>query len=109
MKIMLEYGELEITVDALKKIVYLATVESYGTVGIGESRSFFERIFGGDKGIKIEELEDSSLNVDVYIEVEYGVNIKEVAKNIADNVAHKLKTLAGCENLNITVHVVGIK
>jgi uncharacterized alkaline shock family protein YloU len=45
----------------------------------------------------------------VYIEVEYGVNIREVAKNIADNVAHKLKTLAGCEKLNITVHVVGIR
>ncbi|AAD36834.1 MULTISPECIES: Asp23/Gls24 family envelope stress response protein [Thermotoga] len=109
MRIMLENGELEITLNALKKIVYFATLESYGTVGLGDSRSFFERIFGGDRGIKIEELEDSSLNVDVYIEVEYGVNIREVAKNIADNVAHKLKTLAGCEKLNITVHVVGIR
>lgn len=108
MKINLESGVLEITPTALKKIVYLATLESYGAVGIG-TQSFFEKIFGGEKGIKVEEDEDSTINVDLYIEVEYGVNIREVSRNIIDNVTHKLRTLANCEKVKVNVHVVGIR
>ncbi|ABV34566.1 MULTISPECIES: Asp23/Gls24 family envelope stress response protein [Pseudothermotoga] len=110
MVIRLDYGELEISLKALKKLAYIATVQTYGPVNIS-SDSFFGKLFGEkeEERIKVEELDTGKVLVDLYIELEYGVKVSEVAKNIIENVTHVLKTIGGCEDIEVNVHVTGIR
>ena len=109
MKILNEYGEIEISVQAIRRLVYFAVLESYGPVNI-ESDTFLGKFFSKEEEkIKVEEMEDGSVNVDVYLELEYGVKIPEVCKNIIDNVRHTLKEIGGVEEVNVNVHVIGLR
>ncbi|MCD6254143.1 MAG: Asp23/Gls24 family envelope stress response protein [Thermotogae bacterium] len=109
MTIELPRGKLEILPQALYSIVHTALMESYGLVGT-KARSFMTQIFGKEeeRGIKITEA-DRSLVVDLYIVLEYGVRIPVAVKNIQENVYHHLKKDAGCENVEVNVHVVGLQ
>ncbi|AEH52028.1 Asp23/Gls24 family envelope stress response protein [Pseudothermotoga thermarum] len=110
MVIKMEHGDLEINLKVLKKLAYIATRESYGPVNIA-SESFFGKLFGEkeEERIKVEELDNGKIVVDLYLEVEYGVKVSEVAKNIIENVSHVLKTIGGCEDVEVNVHVIGIR
>ncbi len=110
MVVKLEYGDLEISLKTLKKLAYIATKQSYGPVNIA-SDSFFGKLFGEkeEERIKVEELDNGKVIVDLYLELEYGVKVSEVAKNIMENVTHILNTIGGCEDVEVNVHVTGIR
>ncbi|MEJ5229870.1 MAG: Asp23/Gls24 family envelope stress response protein [Pseudothermotoga sp.] len=110
MVVKLDYGELQVSLKALKKLAYIATAQSYGPVNIS-SDSFFGKLFGEkeEERIKVEELDTGKVVVDLYIEVEYGVKVTEVAKNIIENVTHVLKNIGNCEDVEVNVHVTGIR
>ena len=104
-----EYGEIELSPQAIRKLVYYAVLESYGPVNI-ESEGFLGKFFSKEEErIKVEEREDGSVNVDVYLELEYGVKITEVSRNIIDNVKHTLKEIGGIEDVTVNVHVIGLR
>ncbi len=75
------------------------------------SESFFGKLFGEkeEERIKVEELDTGKVIVDLFIEIEYGVKVTEVAKNIIENVVHVLKNIGGCEDVEVNVHVTGIR
>lgn len=106
----LEYGDLEVSLKALKKLAYIATLQSYGPVNIS-SDSFFGKLFGEkeEERIKVEEHDNGKVIVDIYIEVEYGVKISEVAKNIMESVSHLMRNIGGCEDVEVNVHVTGVR
>jgi uncharacterized alkaline shock family protein YloU len=109
MKLQTEYGELDITIQALRRLVYLAVMETYGPVNIS-GESWITKWFGKEEErIRTEEDDFGHIKVDIYLELEYGLKITEVARNIVENVTHKLKTLGGCENAEVNVHVIGIR
>ncbi|AMW31931.1 Uncharacterized conserved protein YloU, alkaline shock protein (Asp23) family [Fervidobacterium changbaicum] len=109
MKFPTEYGEVEITVNAIRKLVYLAVLETYGPISIG-SDNWFSRWFSSEEGkIKVEEDEYGHLKIDIFVEVEFGTKVTEVAKNIEENVVHKLSAFANCENPEVNVHVIGVR
>ncbi|MEJ5257880.1 MAG: Asp23/Gls24 family envelope stress response protein [Fervidobacterium sp.] len=109
MKFQTQYGEIEITVNAIRKLVYLAVLETYGPISIG-SDNWFNRWFSSDEGkIRVEEDEYGHLKIDIFVEVEYGTKVTEVGKNIEENVVHKLKAFANCENAEVDVHIIGVR
>ncbi|HCZ07071.1 MAG: hypothetical protein PWP37_301 [Thermotogota bacterium] len=109
MTIELPRGKLEILPQALYSIVHAALMESYGLVGT-KAQGLMEQIFSKEeeKGIKITE-EERSVVVDLYIVLEYGVRIPVAVRNIQENVYHHLKKDAGCEDVEVNVHVVGLQ
>lgn len=109
MTIELPRGKLEILPQALYSIVHAALMESYGLVGT-KAQGLMKQIFSKEeeKGIKITE-EERSVVVDLYIVLEYGVRIPVAVRNIQENVYHHLKKDAGCENVEVNVHVVGLQ
>jgi len=108
-KFQTEYGEIEITVNAIRKLVYLAVLETYGPISIGTD-SWFTRWFSSEEGkIKVEEDDYGHITVDIFVEVEYGTKVTEVARNIEENVLHKLRTYANIENVDVNVHIIGVK
>ncbi len=109
MRKILDIGELEILPHAVKKLAYFAVMESYGPVNI-ESDSFLTRFFGREEEkIKVEEIDENTVQVDLFLDIEFGVKITEVARNIIDNVSHKLRELGGIENVIVNVYVTGVK
>ncbi|QTA37124.1 Asp23/Gls24 family envelope stress response protein [Thermosipho ferrireducens] len=109
MKMQTEFGELDITLNAIRKLVYFAILETYGPVNIS-SDSWFSKLVSSEEGrVKIQEDEFGHIKVDAFVELEYGTKISEVGRNIIENVKHKLKTLAGCDNVEVNVHVIDVK
>ncbi len=109
MKFQNEFGEIEVSVNAIRKLVYLAVMETYGPISIG-SDNWFSRWFLSNEGkIKVEEDEYGHLTIDVFVEVEYGTKVTEVARNIIENIQHKLKAFLDCENADINVNVINVK
>ncbi|WP_448379080.1 Asp23/Gls24 family envelope stress response protein [Fervidobacterium sp.] len=109
MKFQTEYGEVEITVNAIRKLVYLSVLETYGPISIG-SDNWFSRWFSSEEGkIKVEEDEYGHLKIDIFVEVEFGTKVTEVGKNIEENVVHKLRAFANCENPEVNVHIIGVR
>ncbi len=109
MRIVNEHGEIELSVQAIRRLVYFAVLESYGPVNI-EAESFLGKFFSKEEEkIKVEEVEDGSVGVDIYLELEYGVKIPEVCKNIIDNVRHTLKEMGGVEEVTVNVHIIGLR
>ncbi len=109
MKFQNEFGEIEVSVNAIRKLVYLSVVETYGPISIG-SDNWFARWFSSNEGkIKVEEDEYGHLNIDVFVEVEYGTKVTEVARNIIENIQHKLKAFLDFENADINVNIINVK
>ena len=111
MKIKLRYGELEVSLHAIKKLIYLAVSESYGPVNIESNSPLnISKFFGKEEEkIHVEETGDRSIFVEVYLDVEYGVKIPEVARNTIDNIKHKLIELAGAEEVTVNIYVIGVR
>ncbi len=109
MKFQTEYGEVDITVNAIRKLVYLAVLETYGPISIG-SDNWFTKWFSSEEGkIKVEEDEYGHLKIDIFVEVEFGTKVTEVGKNIEENVMHKLIAFANCENAEVNVNITGVR
>ncbi|MCD6104367.1 MAG: Asp23/Gls24 family envelope stress response protein [Thermosipho sp. (in: Bacteria)] len=109
MKIQTEFGELDITLNAIRKLVYLAILETYGPVSISTENWLSKIVSSEESRVKIQEDEFGHVKVDTYVEIEYGTKISEVGRNIIENVKHKLREFAGCENVEVNVHVIDVK
>ncbi len=110
MKFSTEYGEIEVSAQALKGLIKEAMVNSYGVVELSNPSmlSSVVSIFSDvDKGIKMVD-DGMDIKVDIYVVVEYGTNIPQVAKNLRDSVMYSLTTYAGRKPLEVNVHVVAL-
>ena len=59
------------------------------------------------KGLKVN-IAQEGVYVDVYVVVEYGVKIPEVAWDIQENVKAEIETLARLDVLAVNIHVQGV-
>jgi len=105
-------GKIDISTDVIASIASYATSECYGIVGLGKRGpdgliELFKNEQSG-KGIKITSDEDGMV-IDLYIIVEYGVNIKTVAANIIEKVKYTIETFTGIKVKNVVVNVQSIK
>ncbi|MDI3310968.1 MAG: Asp23/Gls24 family envelope stress response protein [Thermoanaerobacterium sp.] len=105
-------GKIDISVDVIASMASYATSECYGIVGLGKRGpdgliELFKNEQSG-KGIKVTYDEDGIV-IDLYIVVEYGVNIKTVAANIIEKIKYTIETYTGVNVKNIIVNVQSIK
>ncbi|MDI3281356.1 MAG: Asp23/Gls24 family envelope stress response protein, partial [Bacillota bacterium] len=94
-------------------IAGIAATECYGLVGMA-SRSFQDglaELLGREsmhKGVDVR-LSGERMEIDLYIVVEYGINIPEVAYNVMEKVKYTVERLVGVEVSRINVHVQGVR
>ncbi|MCK8823604.1 Asp23/Gls24 family envelope stress response protein [Fuchsiella alkaliacetigena] len=108
-----ELGNIVIAKDVISKIAGLAAMECYGLVGMSSQKmqDGLAGLLGKEKlnrGVEININEDQVL-IDLYIVVEYGVNISEVANNVIDKVQYTLEEYTGTEVSKINIHVQGVR
>ena len=111
-KINNEFGTILIDKQVISQIAYQAAMESYGLVGLAyKSKGIVELLKGENatKGVRVEELEDGSIAIELYVIMQYGTNISTVANNIIDKVKYTLEKLTAIKISKIDVNVQGIR
>jgi len=104
-------GDIRISDDEFYLAVSRTALEVPGVVGMaGDLSDDMAKLIGKeriDKGIKIDT-GGKLLNITVYLEVEYGTNIPELALTVQSNIKHNIQELTGYEVQCVNVHVEGI-
>jgi uncharacterized alkaline shock family protein YloU len=107
-------GEIHIANEVIAELAGWAALESYGVVGMAARSKTAEvaQLLARDKlarGVDVAVGEGGALTIDIFVVIEYGTNLAEVAHNLIDRVAHVLTTNTGLPIATIDVHVQDIK
>ncbi|WP_163969961.1 Asp23/Gls24 family envelope stress response protein [Oceanobacillus halotolerans] len=105
-------GKVEIAPEVIEVIAGIAASE---VDGISSMRGNFatgvvER-FGKkshSKGVKVE-LTDNGILIDVYVVLQFGMSIPQVAQKLQTNIRETLKNMTALDIDEINVHVVGVQ
>lgn len=108
-----ELGQINISDDVIAAISGKAATECYGLVGMA-SRNIQDGIadlLGMDslsRGVEVD-LDGDDVTVTLYIIVEYGVKITEVAHNVMRKVKYVLESMTGLRVRSVNVVVAGVR
>lgn len=105
-------GNIKISVDVVSTIAGIAAGEIAGVANMysslaGEIAEKFGAKKSPSKGVKVEMKEDGVL-IDLYIVVDYGVKIPEIAWEIQESVKNNVETMTGLEVEKVNIHVEGV-
>lgn len=108
-----ELGNVHYSEEVLSKIVGLSTMECYGVVGMvskNATEGLWElmRIENLSKGVKLNFNEDK-LIVELFVMVEYGTKISEIANNIIQKVRYSVENFTGLKVSSVTVNVQAVR
>ena len=108
-----EIGNIKISVDVVATIAGIAASQTKGVAGMYSSfAGGIAEMLGAkknpSKGVKVDMSEDS-VKIDLYIVVEYGVRVPELAWEIQEGVKNSVETMTGLTTSKIAVHVQGVK
>lgn len=109
-----DLGTISLNEDIVTMIAGYGTLENYGIVGMCAKRSgdSFANLIGRDnlkKGIRITAVDDQTVDVDLYVVLQYGVSLPAVAENCRSNVKYKIEEYAGVNVRRVNVHIEGIR
>jgi uncharacterized alkaline shock family protein YloU len=106
-------GKIEISPTAIASIASQAVLESYGVVGMA-SRSLKDGLVellapsASHRGVDVH-LIDGQIIIDLYVIIEYGTRISEVAHNIMSAVRFRVEKALGTSVAQVNVHVQGLR
>ncbi len=104
-----EHGRITIASDAIAQIVGHTAAECYGVVGMAGKG--LKRLLARDRlrqGIEVSS-RDGSLALDLYVVVEYGLNLAEVAATVRSRVAYEVERLTGLPVAAVEVHIQDVR
>ena len=106
-----EKGSINISEEVINGVIRSAVSEVEGVAGLSNTAGAelaeligFKTI---SKGVKVQFI-DGKIIVDVIINVVYGCNIMNVAKNVQERVMSIVQATTGIEQAEVNVHVSGI-
>jgi uncharacterized alkaline shock family protein YloU len=109
------YGQIDISIDVIAKIVGGAAMDCYGIVGMASKNQLkdgFAELLKKDnfsRGVIVRFDDDQNLLIDMYIIVSYGTRISEVAGNIQTKVKETLNEMLGLNAASINIFVQGVR
>ena len=107
----LDYGEVKIVDDVVATIAGLAAIDVKGVAGMsGGFVGEIAEVLGKkslSKGVKVEVKEKIAI-IDLYIIVEYGTKIPDVAWEIQESVKKSIETMTGIGVNEVNIHVQGV-
>jgi uncharacterized alkaline shock family protein YloU len=108
-----ELGQVNISDEVIGIIAGVAAMECYGLVGmanrnIQDGISELLRREQLNRGVDVQ-VEPDGVVLDLYIIVEYGINITEVAHNVMDKVKYTVENQVGVNVGRVNVHVQGVR
>ncbi len=108
-----QWGRVEVFPTAVAAIAGHAALGCYGVAGMaarGLRDGFAEllRRESVDRGVEVVELE-GGLAIDVYVIVQYGIRITEVAHNLQETVKFEVERSVGVSVMEVNVNVQGVR
>ncbi len=106
-------GRIEVSPLAIASIAGQAVLECYGVVGMAAKhpRDDFAEILPGSnfrRGIDVHVVGGEIL-VDLYVVVEYGTRISQVAQGIKNRVKYSVEHATGLTVGEVNVHIQGLR
>ena len=108
-----DLGTVTVNEEILLKVAGYSALECYGIVGMAAKRTTdgIVQLMGREnigRGVKVRA-EGDSVDVDLFIIVEYGISISAVADTIIDTVKYKIEHLTGIKVGRVNVSVEDIR
>jgi len=106
-----EFGAIRIADEVVATVAGLAAAEVEGVASMsgGWGTDLVEKLgkksFG--KGIKVEVIEEQT-KIDIFIVVEFGYQIPDVAETVQKEVKIAVETMTGLTVSMVNVHIVGV-
>src|SRR6478752_4246805 len=106
-------GDLTIPGEVIAQITGLTVLECYGVVGMAASSlsQGVARLLSRERitqGVVVRR-EDGQLAIDLYVIVEYGLNLAEVASTVRSRVTYNVEKLTGIPVASLQIHIQGVK
>src|SRR3954463_10543061 len=106
-------GQLILPNEVIAQIVGLTVLECYGVVGMA-ARSLTQGVAGLLSRERIDQggavrREGDALAIDLYVIVEYGLNLAEVASTVRSRVQYTVEKLTGLTVGAVQIHVQGVR
>jgi len=105
-------GNIFISHRAIASIASQSALESYGVVGLAAKNlaEGLAQVLVKDPTMGIDIRYDGvTIQIDVYVIVEYGVRIKMVASSVAETVRYQVEKTVGLPVTEVNVHVRGLR
>lgn len=109
-----QLGTINISPNTIAMVAGIATMQCFGVVGMASRNlqdGISDLLTGKDnltKGIEVV-IEEDQVYVDLYVIVEYGVRIQEVARNVMRNVRYAIENQLGLDILKVNVIIQSIR
>ncbi len=105
-------GSVRIADEVVEIIAGMAASEVKGVAEmsggfVGDIANMLTRGKNASKGIKVE-VGEKEASVDLFLAVEYGVSIPDVAQKVQETVKEAIEGMTGLKVLEINVHIQGI-
>lgn len=102
-------GKTTFTPDVLVTIARMAALEVEGVRRMASIPGGVNKIFrrGDNEGVRISE-QDGVVNVDLYVILEHGPNIRDVSRSIQQQVARAIQEMVGMEVGHVNIHIEDI-
>ena len=97
-----DYGKIVLSDELITSIVGYAAVENYGIVELFKRDSL-------RRGVKVTMVDPTTVAVDLFVTLEYGVSLPAVAMNTRDNVKYYVEEYTGLKVQYVNIHVEGIR
>jgi len=106
-------GKIEVSPKAIASIASEAVLSCYGVVGMSAAtlRDGIAEILQVDnvnRGVEVEVV-DGDIVVNLYVVIEYGTRISEVAQNMMESVKFGVESALGMSVAQVNVHVQGLR
>jgi len=105
-------GSIHISPRAIATIAYQAARQSYGVVGLAPKNLVNEltQVVVKDPTLGVEvHYDGDSINIDMYVIVEYGTRIKSVADSVTNTVRYQVEKTVGMRVNQINIHIQGLR
>lgn len=106
-----ELGRIVVSEDAIAQIVGHTAAECYGIVGMAGRGPKVARLLTRDKltqGIEVRGGDDG-LQIELYVVVEYGLNLAEVASTVRSRVGYEVARQTGLKVASVEVHIEDVR
>lgn len=102
-------GKTTVSPEVLTTIARLAALEVPGVSRLAPVAGGVNRLFrrGTNEGVRIEA-KDNLVQVDLYLILKEDVNIREVSRNVQQNVARAVQEMVGMDVGEVNIHIEDI-
>ena len=105
-------GKIEVLPNAIHSIAVQAISECYGVVGVAAPRLHNGQAVllspgQGNQGVQVRVVNDQII-IEVYVALEYGLRMSELAHNIMSSVKFSIEKMLGVSVSQVNVNIQGL-